>query len=161
MKRYLNNIDLIVSCTGDYASELFIVDVFQDMEKQIPLILLWGEPYLIAAHGIIIQKRQKDLKSFLYQCIGLNQNSIVKNSKDLTKIEFGCGSSYVPYSGFSVNHSIYSIMGQILNSILKKEGNFYLTWYNSISYYQQFSELGIVLDCELGKFPELKEIRLD
>lgn len=161
LKKYLFNVDLVISCTGDYPTERYIVDVLQDMDKQLPIVLLWGEPYLIATHGILVQKRQDDLKSLLYQYLGLNQKSVVANPKDLTKIEFGCGSSYVPYSGFSVNQSIYSIMGQILNSTLNNDGNYLLSWYNSVAYYQQFSGLGITLNCELGRFPELKETRLD
>lgn len=129
----LNESDIIFVAVGDIGVENHIVQLFNGGCIVKPIVIFWVEPYSFGGHAILIQRSQ-DLYEELFDKDTLEFKSrIIENPESLFKREFGCQSSYMPYSGFQVKEFIYRVLEEIITSYLDTGNNYLFSWCGRLS----------------------------
>jgi len=116
--------DLIICCTADYASEMFLMKQLIDSKKNTPIIFAFAETGAVVGHCISILSPSESC----FQC-GFNdataqfQFLVCQNKKDSLKKEPGCGGYYNPYGEIEINYINLMTSRIALDILLGKEKN--------------------------------------
>lgn len=99
-----DDIDIIVSCTGDTMTNIYINNFFKDTDKS--LVFGWLDPYGIGSH-CLIAKAQND---GCYGCLNYGREGLCSNrasfaepGQNFQKNLASCGSSFIPYNYIASN----------------------------------------------------------
>ena len=124
----LNKLNALFLCTGDYMSEKFIVDRLLNGTLNIPVFVLWFEPFAIAGHLLYYNPADTDEMSDLFDENGFYVNNIIRNEEyasnpdKYVKRVAGCNGSYALYSGNDVMlylSAVYPCIVSLLNNPCK------------------------------------------
>ena len=143
----LNEPDLLFVCIGDVATEKRIYDCVRDGKIQKPVIIIWGEPFCIACHAIVINKPQ-EIFSLIHNAEYHFIDNVVCKSSEFYKREAGCQSTYLPYSAYLVKRFIGDLLYKLFFGDLLNIDNYSYVWFgdldkaikNGIKIDEQFSE---------------------
>lgn len=130
----LNTCDLIFVATANLTLEYKIVSEMCVGRITKPVILVWVEPFLAAGHAILLNKQQNIFES-LFDKEYTFKERVIKNGEAFLKKEFGCQSTYIPYSAFDLKRFIYELLHYLLiDSISKgKKQNYLFTWCGNLA----------------------------
>lgn len=121
----VNKYDAMFLCTGNTMSESYIIQLCKDRKIEIPLFVIWLEPFAISAHMIYINPQafpDHDYKLF-DESSGLYRNNLIADSEYLdpnnsfTERDAGCNGSYALYSGNDVIlmlSSFYKMINELI-----------------------------------------------
>lgn len=136
----INQYDLLIICTGNIMSELFALHYFESKQLNIPLLLIWLEPYALAGHMMYIKEHIDDSikerifsESYLYKYNIIDEDEY--SQKSFTVSDAGCNGEYTLYSGNDVMLFL-SAMFPIIDRIIrhkKSSGNMCYRWIGDIS----------------------------
>jgi len=129
----LNSCDLIFIATANLALEHKIISEICAGKINKPVILTWVEPLLAGGHAILLNKQQ-DIFASLFDKEYFFLGRVIENGEKFYKKEFGCQSTYLPYSAFDLKRFIYEFLNYLLfHSIPKKKtGNYLFTWLGNL-----------------------------
>lgn len=125
----LNSCDMIFVATATTPLEYRIVEMHNNGEISKPIVITWVEPFLAAAHALILNKPQ-DIYKEIFDSNFLFKKKVITNSSDFLMKEVGCQSTFVPYAAFSLKQYIYAFLNYLVyGNVLKgKSGNYLFTW---------------------------------
>lgn len=115
---FFDEIDVIVSCTGDTLTNFDITDFFNETNKKI--LFGWLDPYGIGSHCLVVDNQNIGC----YKCLnygpdGLTTNraSFAKEGQYFEKNLASCVSPFVPYNYLSSNSAASLICDGLLRLI--------------------------------------------
>lgn len=113
-----NDIDIIVSCTGDTMTNIYINNFFKDTNKS--LVFGWLDPYGIGSHCLITN----GINDGCYGCLnygreGLcsNRASFARSGQNFLKNLASCGSAFIPYNYIASNTTANLVCEGVLRVI--------------------------------------------
>lgn len=120
----INKYDILILCTGHIMSELFVLELVESKQLNIPIIIIWLEPYGIAGHVVYIDNwTGASIKDKILSNNMLYRYNIIKDEeychKEFTMKDAGCNGEYTLYSGNDVMlflSAIYPVINRLLNS---------------------------------------------
>lgn len=125
----LNTLDAIFICTGNLMSELCVIDNLLANNLNIPVFIIWVEPYCIAGHMLYINPKfcAKSLELFSPSGLKLYKYNLIaddeyKDYSKFTKRDSGCNSEYTNYSGNDIILFLSAIY-PIINKLIEKPTN--------------------------------------
>ncbi len=129
----LNNCDVIFIATASTPLEYKVVDSVCHLKIRKTVVLSWVEPYVTAAHAIILKKPQNIFDDLFDADYIFNQRVITNGTSFLMK-EAGCQSTFIPYAAFSLKRYIYDFLDYLVfgNILKEKTGNYLFTWCGDI-----------------------------
>lgn len=136
--RDLNSLNTLFICTGDYMSEKFVVDQLFNRTLNIPVFVLWLEPFAIAGHLLFYNPQDLDGMSGLFDEDGFYVNNIiskeefVNDSERFVKRVAGCNGSYALYSGNDVLLFLSAIYPYIVSLISNPCKSTCLRWLGNV-----------------------------
>ncbi|WP_225745011.1 ThiF family adenylyltransferase [Marinilactibacillus sp. Marseille-P9653] len=113
-----DDIDIIVSCTGDTMTNIYIDNFFKEMNK--PLVFGWLDPYGIGSHCLIAKAQNPGCYGCLnYGSEGLcsNRASFAEPGQNFQKNLASCGSSFIPYNYIASNSAANLVCEGVLRVI--------------------------------------------
>lgn len=122
-EKKLNSLNALFICTGNYMSEKFVVDQLFNGTLNVPVFILWLEPFAIAGHLLFYSPYDLDGMSGLFDEDGFYANNIiakeeyVNDSERFVKRVAGCNGSYALYSGNDVLLFLSAIYPYIVSLI--------------------------------------------
>lgn len=112
---YFDEIDVIVSCTGDTLTNFDITNFFKDTNKKT--VFGWLDPYGIGSHCLVVDNQNVGC----YKCLNYgpegqitNRASFAKEGQYFEKNLASCASAFVPYNYLSSNSAANLICEGIL-----------------------------------------------
>lgn len=123
----LNKTDVVFVAIGNVSSEKHIFDFIESGRITKPVVFIWGEPYCIACHALIINKNQS-VFSLLYDSKCNFVDKVVNNTDDFFHREAGCRSTYIPYSAYMIKRFVNDVLFQLFSNNLFGNKNYSLTW---------------------------------
>lgn len=136
----VNQYDLLIICTGSVMSELFVLHYFESGKLDIPLLLIWLEPYALAGHMVYIKEGIDDSvkerifsESYLYKYNIIDEDEYSR--KSFTVSDSGCNGEYTLYSGNDVMMFL-SAMFPIIDRLIRHpdtSSNMCYRWIGNIS----------------------------
>lgn len=128
-------LDYIFVTTGSFPLEGHFIEKAKNELKHCKLVLMWVEPYAVAAHALVFNSPQ-DAQKKLFDEQGRFIYSVVNNGSELFKREAGCQSTYVQYSGIDVQSFVLDFVRALMFGGLD-EYNSHFAWYGAISHAPQ------------------------
>lgn len=154
---YFDEIDVIVSCTGDTLTNFDITNFFKDTNKKT--VFGWLDPYGIGSHCLVVDNQNIGC----YKCLnygpeGLitNRASFAKEGQYFEKNLASCVSAFVPYNYLSSNSAANLICEGILRltEVDKIDTNVLIS---SFGRTKQFLNEGFVLSNRYNQFIKSNE----
>ncbi|CAM4527391.1 ThiF family adenylyltransferase [Paenibacillus xylanexedens] len=130
----LNGCDLTIVATANLPTELRIDELQRLGIIDKPLLYVWVEPYLAAAHAVFINPMNPGCFRDLFDDMHQFRETVLDNPGQYAIREAGCQSTYVPYSVIEVKRFIHELMffvQEILEGKIKD--NMLFTWVGKIS----------------------------
>ena len=129
----INGCDILFVAVASATVEHHLNRIILDDKINVPVVLIWVEPFCIGGHAIVIRKKQ-NLYGTIFDDKDLSfVHTIVKDDHKYSQREAGCQSSYIPYSAFYIQQFLYSILNYMRADIIHQKGNYRLSWCGSIS----------------------------
>lgn len=136
----VNQGDLLIVCTGNIMSELFVLQCFESRKLEIPFLLVWLEPYALAGHMVYIKecidnsfKERIFSENYLYKYNIIDEDEYSR--KSFTVPDAGCNGEYTLYSGTDVMLFL-SAMFPIIDRLIRHpdtSSNMCYRWIGDIS----------------------------
>lgn len=121
----LNSSDALFVCTGSQMSEQCVIDSLKANQLNVPVFILWVEPYCICGHMIYLNPdaMPDNLELFSREGHRLYKYNLIDDeeyadAEKFIKRDAGCNSEYTNYSGNDVILFLSSIYPEI-NKLLK------------------------------------------
>ncbi|MBI9008978.1 MAG: ThiF family adenylyltransferase [Tenericutes bacterium] len=111
--------DLIIITVGQRNIEKFICDNLYNSFPEKKAIITFVEPYMISGHGIFCEKVNPFETSMFDQNLDFTE-SVLDNSIDYQKKDFGCSGKYVQYGNFDMNSYLYKLVVDVDDFINSK-----------------------------------------
>lgn len=135
----LNECDAIFITTADIAIDAHTISCLCERTIIKPLIIMWLEPYAIAAHVIVLQKPQ-DIFAELYDGQFNYKYSVLQHADDYQKRDSGCQATYVQYSSLHVEMFVCAFLDYLfLNNIFLTNSNYRFFWLGSNGIAEKFN----------------------
>lgn len=135
----LNNCDAIFITTADISVDAHIISCLCERIITKPLIIMWFEPYAIAAHVIVLQKPQ-DIFAELYDGQFNYKYSVLQHAADYQKRDSGCQATYVQYSSLHVEMFACAFLDYFFsNNIFLTNSNYRFLWLGSYGIAEKFN----------------------
>lgn len=129
----INDCDVLFVAVACATVEHHVNKLILENRIKIPVVFLWGEPYLLGGHAILVKKPQ-DLYKEIFDAVTLEYKyRIVEDGTKYLKREAGCQSTYMPYSGFQLQQFIYRVIECLESECWEKKGNYRITWCGKLS----------------------------
>ncbi|BBG62978.1 ThiF family adenylyltransferase [Phascolarctobacterium faecium] len=134
--------DIIFLATASTPLEYHVIEKLKSISFNRPLVIIWVEPFLLAAHALIINRYDDNIFEKMFDESFDFKNKVVIDGDQYLKKESGCQSTFMPYSAFSLKQFIYSFLNYLINENIakNKDGNYHFTWIGNIN---SVNELGI------------------
>lgn len=130
----LKQYDLVISALGSPTLNIFINRQLYHLNKRIPFVVCFNEPYGIGGHVIVSNINDSSCMECLYTDILSSgrvafRGSLVEADQYFSKNIGGCGSSYTPYCGLDSQQTAIIAAKQVINVLLNKTTeNYVITW---------------------------------
>ncbi|WP_296954737.1 ThiF family adenylyltransferase [uncultured Dialister sp.] len=126
----LNEVDFVFVAVGDYPFEYKILKDFNAGIINKPIIIVWVEPFVAAAHAIIISKHQQVYDELFDSQLNFKYQ-VIKNAQQFLKRESGCQSTFMPYSIIELKKFIYDFLEYFTDTYVEKNKarNYVYTWF--------------------------------
>lgn len=128
----LNEMDVIFVAIGNVATDKRIFDYIQSGQITKPVVFIWGEPYCIACHAVIINNNQP-VFPLLYDVSCNYVDKVVNNADEFFKREAGCRSTYIPYSAHMIKRFIGDILYLLFTNNMFDSQNHSITWLGDLA----------------------------
>ena len=129
----LNKSDLVIIAVAYAPLEHYILKAINEGKISSSVLFVWVEPYAIAGHALLINHAMDVYEEIFDKYTLEYQYGVVKNPEKYMKREFGCQSSFMPYSGFAIKEMINSILSAYMNDYLRSKHNYRFTWCGRLS----------------------------
>lgn len=133
----LNKYDFIFMAIGDANSERLVDEAIKEGIITTPIFILWVEPYLLGGHCVFLNPKDKRRYSELFEDNFYKYTVISQDdhkNRTFTKREFGCQTSFMPYSSSDVVLFLSYIYPYIYKTMISGEKkNKYITWIGDLS----------------------------
>lgn len=132
-----NNPELLEACSciivtvGAYPLEFHIIQKMLEGVISTPVVLMWIEPFALAAHALVLNKPQ-DVYAKMFDEKARFRNRVVLNGEQLFKREAGCQSTFVQYSGMDVKAFTIDFVRSYISGHLEIH-NYHFAWYGALS----------------------------
>lgn len=133
-----NNCDYIFITIGRAPIEYRFVRLFNNHKINIPIIMLWVEPYALCGHALILNKPQDIYSEFFDSNLEFT-DCVILNASELYKREAGCQSTYVPYSGLDIKIFVNSFVQRLVSKRFDVNKNYHYIWFGNISKCEEFN----------------------
>ena len=127
----LNSADYAFVTAGVYPLERHVVEKMNDGAVKTKVVLMWVEPYAVAAHALVLNGPQ-DVQAKLFDEFGGFKDNVVTNGETLYKREAGCQATYVQYSGLDVKSFAIHFVRELVFGNLAGH-NYHFAWYGALS----------------------------
>ncbi|MBQ9004720.1 MAG: hypothetical protein IJ087_23025 [Eggerthellaceae bacterium] len=98
------------------------------------LVIIWLEPFMLAAHAVVLNKPQQIFDSELFDARFRFKRCVVANGDELYEREAGCQTTYMPYSGLDVQAFLIDFLRSWRQHPLVRPGkNYHFAWVGRIS----------------------------
>lgn len=134
----LNNDDCLILTVANTPIEYRFAEQKLKGEINIPVIIMWVEPYALAAHALVLNKPQNVYKE-LFTRDYIFLNSIVLNGEKYYKREAGCQSTFMPYSGLDVKDFTISFSKFFTSDKCESSKNYHFMWTGDIANYEKYN----------------------
>ena len=119
---------------ADPPLEFHLVEAFCSGAISGPLVIMWLEPFMLAAHAIVLNKPQRIFDDGLFDGEFRFAHRVVSNSEELYAREAGCQTTYMPYAGLDVQAFLLDFLKCWQQLPMKLAGkNYRFTWVGRIS----------------------------
>lgn len=132
----LNSADCVFVTAGAYPLERHVVEKMKDGSIETKVVLMWVEPYAIAAHALVLNDPQ-DVQAKLFDERGRFKNTVVANGDALFKREAGCQATFVQYSGLDVKSFVIGFARELVFGNLA-DHNYHFAWYGALSHAEKY-----------------------
>lgn len=130
----LNETDCIFMTTAEYPLESQFLEAFNSGVIDSPLVIMWMEPYSLAAHAIVLNKPQDLFSSEIYDSDTQFVRRLVLNASRLYKRDAGCNSMFMPYSGLDTQAFVIEFVRRFFEEYRSNpESNYLFSWIGAIS----------------------------
>ncbi len=109
-----------------------------DFKINVPIIMLWVEPYALCGHALILNKPQ-DIYSEFFNVNLEFKDCVILNASELYKRESGCQSTYVPYSGLDIKIFVNSFVQRLVSKRFDVNKNYHYIWFGNLSKCKEFN----------------------
>lgn len=133
-----NNCNYIFITIGRAPIEYRFVQYFNNHNINVPIIMLWVEPYALCGHALILNKPQ-DIYSEFFDVNLEFKDSVILNASELYKRESGCQSTYVPYSGLDIKIFVNSFIQRLVSKRFDSDKNYHYIWFGNMSKCKEFN----------------------
>lgn len=133
-----NNCDYIFITIGRAPIEYRFVQLFNNHKMNVPIIMLWVEPYALCGHALILNKPQDIYDEFFDRNLEFT-DCVILNALELYKREAGCQSTYVPYSGLDIKIFVNSFVQRLVSKRFDVNKNYHYIWFGNISKCEEFN----------------------
>lgn len=133
-----NNCDYIFITIGRAPIEYRFVQLFNNHKINVPIIMLWVEPYALCGHALILNKPQDIYREFFNANLEF-KDCVILNVSELYKREAGCQSTYVPYSGLDIKIFVNSFVQRLVSKRFDVNKNYHYIWFGNISKCKEFN----------------------
>ena len=147
---FFYDIDYLILTVANTPIEHRIVEMFCNGEINIPVVIMWVEPFAIAGHALVLNKPQ-DIYSELFTEEFTFTKNIVLNGEKYYKREAGCQSTFMPYSGLDVKDFSISFAKYFTSEKCDSNKNYHFIWIGNI---ESAKEHGIELSEKADNFEE-------
>lgn len=117
---FISQCDHYFFCTGDVNTEAWVVNNLHRNEWNRPAFFIWVEPYLAGGHCVYIDGCEEPIWDLLFEEHKFIHNIISNKTHDeysFMKREAGCQTTYLPYSGSSLNLFLAALFPKLLDTI--------------------------------------------
>lgn len=133
-----NNCNYIFITIGRAPIEYRFVQYFNNHNINVPIIMLWVEPYALCGHALILNKPQ-DIYHELFDNNLEFEDCVILNASELYKRESGCQSTYVPYSGLDIKIFVNSFIQRLVSKRFDSDKNYHYIWFGNMSKCKEFN----------------------
>lgn len=130
---FLKNADMVFVTAADAPLEYSFLSAYAGGVVDKPIVLLWMEPYSLAAHAIVLNRPSNIYEKLFSESLEFNER-VVANSSRMYKREAGCNSMYMPYSGLDTQSFAIAFVRRLFcEYAVNRDKNYLLTWIGAIS----------------------------
>lgn len=133
-----NNCDYIFITIGRAPVEYRFVQHFINKHINVPIIMLWVEPYALCGHALILNNPQ-DIYGELFNDNLEFKDCVILNASELYKRESGCQSTYIPYSGLDMKIFVNSFVQRLVSKRFNINKNYHYIWFGNVSKCKEFN----------------------
>lgn len=135
----LNSCDAIFITTADISIDAHIISCLCERTIFKPVIIMWLEPFAIAAHVIVLQKPQ-DIFAELYDGQFNYKYAVLQHADNYQKRDSGCQATYVQYSSLHVEMFVCAFLDYLFsNNIFLTNSNYRFFWLGSYGIAEKFN----------------------
>jgi molybdopterin/thiamine biosynthesis adenylyltransferase len=118
----LNNCDLVLSATGNWAAEVHLDAWLSENKKEVPVLYAWTEAHACAGHAVLICPNDSTLRSG-FDNLGTPLLNVTTWQESTTKQEPACGAIYQPYGSIELGFT-NSLVGELaLDALLSQQNH--------------------------------------
>ena len=117
---------------ADMPTEYHMVKALMAGRIPRPLIIMWLEPYMLAAHAIVLNRPQEVFRD-LFDDEYRFTRSVVSNSDELFEREPGCQTTYMPYASLDVQSFVIELLKRWRSLTADCRKNYLFTWVGCLS----------------------------
>ena len=127
-------VDCIFVTAAEYPLESQFINALNSGRLNTPLVIMWMEPYALAAHAIVLNKSQDLFKTEIYDSNTQFVRRLVLNATRLYKRDAGCNSTLMPYSGLDTQAFVIEFVRRYFEEYKNNpNSNFLFSWIGVIS----------------------------
>lgn len=131
--RKIADTDFIFITAADYPLENHYLTAKSNGLIQAPIIIMWLEPFVFAAHALVVNKPQ-DIMSDYFNAELSFYKPIVANAQSLFQRDAGCRSTYMPYSGLDVQSFLLDFLRDWQKGMMgNSDANYHFVWFGRLS----------------------------
>lgn len=97
-----------------------------------PLVIMWLEPYMLAAHAIVLNRPQEVFRD-LFDDEYRFTRGVVSNPDELFEREPGCQTTYMPYASLDVQSFVIEFLRRWQDMSADPRKNYLFTWVGRLS----------------------------
>ncbi len=129
-----NNSDYNFIVVGNVPIEIKFIELFKERKITRPVIIIWVEPYIIGGHAIVIRSKDFEIET-IYDENSNFKYRVLENGSKYLELDVGCGSTYVPYTGFEVKFFLCNFIDFFQKEVLNKDSkkNLLFSWGGRLS----------------------------
>ena len=124
----------VFSTAADPPLEYHLVESFCDGAIAGPLVIMWLEPFMLAAHALVLNKPQKIFDDGLFDAELHFSRRVIANGDELYVREAGCQTTYMPYAALDVQAFLIDFMRSWRHHpLVHFRKNYHFAWIGRIS----------------------------
>lgn len=138
----LDDVDCVFITAAEFPLENQYLSAFNSGKFNAPLIIMWMEPYSLAAHAIVLNKPQDLYRTELYDSDTQFARRLVLNASRLYKRDAGCNSMFMPYSGLDTQAFVIEFVRRYFEEYRHRpDSNFLFSWIGGVSKAQEYGAI--------------------